>query len=499
VPKPSARAAPSKSSRRDRAALPPKPNILVLLLDDQDDFSPYWEALPQTIAMVSGGVRFRTAFSPTPICTPGRCTFLSGRLAHNTGVFTLVGPNGGGNFGGQVGIEFSVTLSQLGYINGHFGKTWGETQPNPGWQRWVAVGGNNMYTGYSYDVTDARGGGPGAQYTGREYITDFLANEAVRFLQQDAPPGRPFFICLAPTAPHLPLPPAPRHAAFAKHRWGERLPTRPNYDEHDVSDKSSWLRSQAAVRAASVPYARQEYHKRMGSLLAVDEMMAQIRSVLVSQGRWDKTIVVVTSDNGYNLGAHRLIHKMAPYEESIRIPLYVAGPGVSGGEIGKIVGLHDLAPTFIQLAGGQVPSYIDGKSLIPFLTGGSEAAGAGWRTSLVTEYDAGGVHAGFNPGGAMGAGWELDIPTYRSLRTETHKYIVWLATGETEIYDLAADPFELHNLTRVDPSAAAPLRGQLGAQLGGELHCAGGGMSLRLNSVRAARCRSALAAGPSQS
>jgi len=119
-----------------------------------------------------------------------------------------------------------------------------------------------------------------------------------------------------------------------------------------------------------VPYARQEYHKRMGSLLAVDEMMGRIRSVLVSQGRWDKTIVVVTSDNGYNLGAHRLIHKMAPYEESIRIPLYIAGPGISGGEVGKIVGLHDLAPTFLQLAGGQVPSYIDGKSLLPFLTTG---------------------------------------------------------------------------------------------------------------------------------
>src|SRR5262249_9465250 len=146
----------------------------------------------------------------TPICTPGRCTFLSGRLAHNTGVFTLVGPNGGANFNGQVGSEFSVALTQLGYINGHFGKSWGETQPNPGWQRWLAGGGNNMYTGYGYEVTDARGGGPGVVYTGRDYITDFLAREAVRFLQQDAPPGRPFFICLAPTAPHLPLPPAPR-------------------------------------------------------------------------------------------------------------------------------------------------------------------------------------------------------------------------------------------------------------------------------------------------
>src|SRR5262249_49902442 len=76
------------------SSLPSRPNILVLLLDDQDEFTPYWEAMPRTAAMVQNGLRFRNAFSPTPICAPGRCTFLTGRLAHNTGVYTLSGPNG---------------------------------------------------------------------------------------------------------------------------------------------------------------------------------------------------------------------------------------------------------------------------------------------------------------------------------------------------------------------------------------------------------------------
>jgi arylsulfatase A-like enzyme len=463
------------TGRPNVSSLPSRPNILVLLLDDQDDFTPYWEAMPKTAAMVKNGLRFRNAFSPTPVCAPGRCTFLTGRLAHNTGVYTLSGPHGPANFVGQAATEFSVGLSQLGYINGYFGKTWGGTGPNPGWQRWCAISGNNMYTGYGYQVTDYSAGGGAAGYTSGQYVTDFLADKAVEFVQRGGSSGQPFLICLAPTAPHLPLPPAPRDGEYAKRRWGDRLPIRPNYNERDVRDKSRWLRDTAFVRSESVPYARDEYHKRMGSLMAVDDMMARIQSVLIAQGKWNNTIVFVTSDNGYNLGSHRLIHKMAPYEESIHVPLYVAGPGVASGEITKMVGLHDLGPTFLQLAGGQAPSSMDGKPLGAFLTSGSDSAAPDWRTVLLTEYDTGGDHPGFNPGGAMQVGWELDIPTYRSVRTATAKYIVWLATREEEVYDLVNDPYELRNLTRDDPIGVGPLRDQLSAMLIAVRGCSGGG------------------------
>jgi N-acetylglucosamine-6-sulfatase len=223
-----------------------------------------------------------------------------------------------------------------------------------------------------------------------------------------------------------------------------------------------------------VPYAEWEYYKRMGSLLAVDDMMTRIQDVLVAQGKWNNTIIVVTSDNGYNLGSHRLIHKMAPYEESIRVPLYIAGPGIAKSQINSLVGLHDLAPTFIEIAGGEPPGYIDGKSLVPFLAGGSDAAAPNWRTSLVTEYDTGGVHAGFNPGGAMRVGWELDIPTYRSVRTQNLKYIHWVASGEEEVYDLNADPYELTNLTRTNKAEAGALLPMLRGLLASEMHCSGG-------------------------
>jgi arylsulfatase A-like enzyme len=431
--------------------------------------------MPETAAMVESGVQFRNAFAPTPICTPARCTLFSGRLAHNTGVFTIIGPHGGARFGRELGTTFAISLSQLGYATAHFGKSWGQTQPNPGWQRWLALGGNGMYTGSGYDVTDYTVGRRSATYTSDVYVTDFLANEAVEYLQAQASNPQPFFLSLAPTAPHLPLPPPGRYLAYARDRWYHQLPIRANFNERDVSDKSSWLRKQAAVRSACVPYAINEYHKRMGSLMAVDDMMVRVRAVLEAQGKWNDTIVVVTSDNGYNLGSHRLIHKMAPYEESIRIPMYIAGPGIASGEVNKMVGLQDLAPTFIQIAGGVVPPYVDGKSLLPFLTSGSDLGAPNWRTVLLTEYDTGGVHAGDNPGGAMHTGWELDIPTYRSVRTDSYKYIRWLATGEEEVYNLEEDPEELNNLTRADRRAAAPLLHMLRPLLQADMNCAGVG------------------------
>jgi arylsulfatase A-like enzyme len=424
------------------------PNIVLLVLDDQDAFTPFWDAMPRTRQLVPDrGMTFTNMFSTTPICTPGRATILSGRQAHHTHVYTLVGPTGGWNFASQLQTTFPVALSRQGYMNALLGKTWGSTVPDPGWNVWVALGGDHLYEGYGYEVTEKSLAGAYSGYIGEEYSTDFLSDKAVAFLRERAGSPQPFFLYLAPTAPHLPLPPAPRHEATARARWNGRLPHRANYNERNIADKSQWLRSTGSVRSAAVPYADGEYYKRMGSLMAVDEMMDRVHRELVHLGEWDNTIVVVTSDNGYNLGSHRLIHKMAPYEESIRVPLAVAGPSVQVGEVDALVGLHDLAPTFIDLAGGTPQWAMDGQSLAPFLFDGPQAE-VNWRSALIVEYNSGGVYPGYNPGGRMARGYSLDIPTYRGLRTSEHKYIRWNSTGEEEIYDLLSDPQELNNLLK---------------------------------------------------
>ncbi len=442
--------APARAGASGAGPAGPRPNIVLLILDDQDAFTPFWEAMPTTAAMVRDrGVNFRTAIAPTPICTPSRATMLSGRLAHNTGVYTLSGPTGARAFLNQVDRTFPVELMKRGYVTAMFGKCWGPRRANPGWSEWCALTGDRLYEGYGYEATEDRSGGRPETTHPEAYSTDFLSDRMARFLDDHKARTDPFFVWLAPTAPHLPLPPAPRHAKPGE-RWTRALPLRPNFDEPDVGDKSAWLRDSASNRSLAVPFARQEYPKRMGSLMAVDEMMAKIRDRLIAQGKWENTVVVLTSDNGYNLGSHRLIHKQAPYEESLRVPLFVAGPGIAHAEIRKIVGLHDLAPTFIELAGGEPPADYDGKSLVPFLRKGSDDV-AGWRTSLLAEYNDGGVHSGYNPGGPMREGYAMDVPTFRAIRSETHKYIRFTSSGDEELYDLRSDPFELKNSLRSNP------------------------------------------------
>jgi arylsulfatase A-like enzyme len=452
------------------------PNVILLLLDDQDATTPFWDAMPSTASLVCNrGMSFTTAISPTPICAPGRVTLLSGRLAHNTGVFTMAGPNGPDMFAGPTGVgqTIATALQGLGYVTAHFGKTWGSVTIDPGWHSWCCLTFPNLYEGTGYTVVEQVAVGAPSHYVSGEYSTDFLSDKAAAFLQQQAANPAPLFLFICPTAPHLPIPPPARHLAYAKSRWGNALPIRPNYNEADVSDKSNWLRSTAAVRSEAVPYANEEYYKRMGSLMAVDDLMARVAQILMAQGKWSNTVVIVTSDNGYNLGSHRLIHKMAPYEESLRIPLVIAGPGVAQGEVSQIVGLHDIAPTLIQLAGGVPPGDLDGRSLVPFLRQGAGAP-VRWRGALVTEYDGGWVQIGYNPGGAMAEGFALDIPTYRSVRTNTQKYILWTATGEEEVYDLVGDPFELNNLVRTNPSRARAMLSNLRPLFQTLINCSNG-------------------------
>ncbi|MFO0960843.1 MAG: sulfatase [Isosphaeraceae bacterium] len=443
-----------------------RPNIVLLLLDDQDAYSPMWEAMPVAASLARDrGLTFGNAFAPTPICTPARVTLISGKLAHNTGVYTIAGPTGGWRYPANSTQSFATVLDNLGYTNALIGKGWGFVGLPPGFDYSCILHGDRMYEGYGYDVAEQHRGGAGGSYSPGSYVTDFLADRAAAFLRDQGRSDQPFFLYVAPTAPHLPLDPAPRHQAYANKRWKNAIPKKPNFNERDVSDKSDWLRTSAAVRSAAVPYAQGEFARRMGCLMAVDEMVARIRNILVAQGKWDRTVLIITSDNGYNLGSHRLIHKMAPYEESVRVPLVIAGGGIPRGEIDRIVGLHDIGPTLITLAGsGAWPIYMDGKSLMPFLRQGSDED-IPWRDALALEYNGGGVHPGYNPGGPMGPGYSMDIPTYRAIRTDTEKYIRY-ASGEEELYDLRSDPFELNNrLTNKRDRAVLARRDALKARL----------------------------------
>lgn len=464
----------------------------MFLVDDLDALtSPYWDALPRTKALIADrGMTFDKAYAPTPICCPARATILTGEYGHNTGVLTNAGPHGGWPaFMARHGEErtFPFALHDAGYRTMLAGKYMNEvegTHVPPGWDEYHGGANDRIERGYDYALNE---NGTLVWHGERpeDYATDVVAGITTDFVSRAAAdPATPFFAYVAPTAPHLPQAPAPRHK---DHPWRYAdPPENPNFFEADLSDKPWWLRVSGNVRSAWRAWNKVDYENRMGTLLAVDDLVSETVAALDAAGTLDDTYLIFASDNGYNLGAHRLVHKMAPYEESLRVPFVVAGPGVAHGTDDHQVLLTDLAPTLLELAGLPIPDHVDGRSIVPLLHG---SAAQPWRDAFPIQYASAGLTAG------LGDTWPpfnyllimillvgADIPSYRGVHTDRYVYIEWynrelFGMHEYELYDLDHDPWQLDNLlaTPEGRAANAALAADLAARLEVLTECRGSG------------------------
>lgn len=470
-----------------------RPNIVMIVADDLDaTTTPYWDAMPRTRELLAErGLVFDNAFSPTPICCPARATILTGQYGHNTDVLTNGGEHGGwGSFvdGGGEQRAFPVALENSGYRTMLVGKYLNgidvdPTHVPPGWTEWYGGVDNMLYTGYGYRLNE---NGTLVRYgiAPSDYATDVIARKAMDFIHRaEADDDQPFFAYVAPTSPHLPLGAPPR---YADHAWkGTDAPRTPNFYEPDVSDKSAWLRESAGNRDRTRGWNDRDWKNRMGSLLALDDLVAATVETLRTHGELDNTVIMFVSDNGYNLGSHRLVNKMAPYEESIRVPMVMTGPGIRTGHETRMVIGPDIAPTILDIAGLEPPEWTDGRSLVPLL--GDGPGPDTWRRDFIAQYLGGATAQGIGEEFPPNLSFHLfvlllaaEIPSYSALRTEDHLYVEWDQTdmGEgvgAELYDLDTDPYQLDNLLATESGRteneelAAQLRARM-AQLGG---CAG--------------------------
>jgi N-acetylglucosamine-6-sulfatase len=489
----------ASSESEERSTGESRPNLVVVVLDDLDETGgPYWDAMPETWQLIADrGVQFTNAFATDPVCCPARATILSGQYPHNNGVITAtdtsVSPGGEGtDAASRSGIEIfsdgaekrsiAVRLRNTGYRTAFLGKYLNgyELAPDyvpPGWDEWFGLGGT-FADGYSYT---ANHNGVIERYgsTEGDYQTDVLSRMATEFVDDsEIDDGDPMLLTIWPSAPHSPIRPAPRHQGneFAD----DDLPTRPNYDEEDVSDKPSWLR-EGVPRLNEQEVQRQTswYRNGMGSLLAVDEMIGDLADRLRDNDEIDNTVFMFTSDNGLNRGSHRLPHKMAPYEESIRVPLAIAGPNIRQGTETRFATHVDFPPTLFDLAGEELPNDLDGRSLVPLLRGTETR----WRHDFLVEFD--GLYSTFVridsaadvDGYLARQGMVPYVPTYRALRNEDFLYVEWY-TGdvhEYELYDLDNDPYQMRNLLATPGFAAenAAVAATLQARLEELAVCAG--------------------------
>ena len=429
----------------DATTFDPRPNVIVVLTDDQP--ADTVGAMPWLGAQLalegSGWIEFPTAVANTPLCCPSRASLLTGRYARRTGVLD----NGDGHRFDE-SDTLATRLHDAGYRTGLVGKylnryPFGRLPYVPlGWDRFVAKGTSGRRSVYR-DFPAIVQGSPVLVH---RYATDWLAEHAVRFVRA-APASRPFFLLFAPSAPHPPWIAAPRHATA---EVGPLGPEPPNV-VGALRGAPPWVRALPAPSAAQRATWRVERVRSERTLLAVDEAL---RAIVVALGdRLDETVIVVLSDNGYSFGEHRWEGKVCPYEACVRIPLVVHSPWASEAPPpgAGVLSIVDITPTILGLADVAVPPELDGRSFASWIDPriGAPAAPRPDRTFL--EW----------------AGDDVRIPAWRAVRTDELKLIRY-EDGVEELYDLGgllgpADPWETDN--RIEDERYATLLLRLRAEL----------------------------------
>ena len=475
------------------AAQAKSPNIVFILTDDLNE--EVFSHLDRVKTLITDqGTKFNHQFVSLSLCCPSRTATLRGQFAHNTGIFTNDAGSGGGfQTVYSSGLESSTVATWLQaagyrtaligkYLNGYPNGAPSSTYIPPGWTRWFSPNGGNPYSEYNYSLNE---NGTTVSYGSApsDYLVDVISSKAATFIRNTTTnyPSKPFFLYLAPYVPHGPATPPPR---YANDFPGIQAPRTASFNEADVSDKPAWLRNKAPLTAAQIADLDDLYRKRRQSIQAVEDLLANVIDTLSATGELANTYIFFTSDNGFHQGQHRLASgKNTAFEEDLNVPLVVRGPGVPAGQVVNAITANvDFAPTFAAIAGVTPPGFVDGRSLVPFLT--STTPPATWRQVLLLEHGGPSLTAAssdplLEPQDAFDvqASASGGAPVFAGLRTKGqalagHGPINYVEydTGERELYDLTLDPAQLTNgYAGADPA----LVDELSAWLGSLRHAAG--------------------------
>jgi arylsulfatase A-like enzyme len=421
------------------AATPRKPNFLFIYTDDQryDALGVVqreqgekgrfpWFKTPHLDRIAAEGIRFRNAFVTLSLCAPSRAAYLTGQYNHLNGVANNQ------TFFPEQSVTHATAIKSQGYTTAYIGK-WhmgGQRGKRPGFDYSASFTGQGKYFDTPFEIN-----GDSKPTSG--WIDDVSTDYTIEFIKQHR--DRPFSIVLGFKTTHGPFEPPPRaqdRFAGAKARPVPNLSVRAIYRGTDEIESG---KGTALVQEKGEPRLNLGYFR---CISAMDDNIGRLLQTLDELKLAEDTVVVFSSDNGYYLGEHGLGDKRSLYDESLRVPLLVRYPRLIGKNIttDEIALNIDLAPTIIDLAGATVPRAMQGRSWRPLFAGKKVP---GWRQSFLAEYF-----------------WESNFPTTPTVvgvRTHTAKLIKYPGHDEwTELFDLAADPFETRNLAR-DPQHRALL------------------------------------------
>ena len=479
-------AAPAGASQR--------PNIIFVFTDDHaaHAISAYGSRINQTPnidRLAREGMIFRNVFVTNAICGPSRAVIQTGKHSHVNGFI-----DHSSRFD-STQVTFPRLLQQAGYQTAIVGK-WHLGSTPMGYDHWEVLPGQGDY--YNPDFLT-----PAGRIRSSGYATDVVTDKAIGWLQEGRDPERPFMLMVQHKAPHRSWMPGPDHLSLFRNQTLPEPSTlfddhsgrmsladdaemtiardlHPSYDlklpltgdggmldglaqafleRMTPEQRLAWDSAYAAENRAfaeagleGTELVRWKYQRYiqdyLRSVASVDDNLGRLLDYLDSSGLAENTVVIYSSDQGFFLGDHGWYDKRWMYEESLRMPFLVRWPGViqPGSENRDLVQNLDFAPTFLALAGVAPPPEMQGRSIVPLLSGETPVD---WRSSIYYhyyEYPA-----------------EHMVPRHYGVRTATHKLIHYYQQGEWELFDLQRDPDELRSVH--DDPAYAPVRAELEREL----------------------------------
>lgn len=448
------------------AADRPRPNIVFIFSDDHASaaISAYGEArkllhTPHIDRIAAEGMLFRRCLVPNSICGPSRATILTGKYSHLNGFYN----NSNSRFDGSQ-TTFPKLLQAAGYQTAIVGKWHLITDPT-GFDYWHVLPGQGVY--YNPPMIE---GGRKVEHQG--YTTDIITDISLDWLK-NRDPSKPFLLMCQHKAPHREWEPALRHLGHDSDREYPEPPTLfDDYANRGLAERDQDMTLEKTMTerdlklkppAQLTPEQRQAWdayyeprnekfrqaklqgrdlvrwryqrymHDYLGTIKAVDDSVGRLLAFLDEHKLADNTIVVYAADQGFYLGEHGWFDKRWIFEESLTTPFLVRWPGVAraGSESQQLVSNVDFAETLLEAAGMPVPAEMQGRSLVPILSGQSPAD---WRKSFYYHY------------------YEYPVPhrvrPHYGVVTDRYKLVHFYGpdTDYWELFDRQEDPLELKSV-----------------------------------------------------
>ena len=474
----------------ESAAAADRPNIVFIFTDDHAcaAISAYNSHLkdaaptPNIDRLANEGVVFENSFCANSICGPSRANILTGKHSHINGFLD----NNHSRFDGSQ-TTFPKILQKSGYQTAIVGK-WHLVSNPTGFDYWEILPGQGSYN--NPDLIQQEGGRK--RYKG--YVTDIVTDRSIDWLENRRDKSKPFVLMCQHKAPHRNWSPAPRHyklfddmtmpepdslfddygggrsKTLAEHEmgianhfyWGwdmkfhgeSQFPkyflkglANGEYRRFDDGQKEVWDAAYqpkndqliADIKSGKLEgddITRWKYQRYIKDYLrcirAVDENVGRVLDYLDEEGLAENTLVIYSSDQGFYLGEHGWYDKRWMFEESLKMPFLARWPGkIPAGKRSKtLIQNIDYAPTFLEIAGAEIPEDMQGRSLVPALVQPSQAP-ADWRDAIYYTYYGERTHG---------------VARHDGVRTQKHKLIRFPDTDEWNLFDLENDPQEMRSV-----------------------------------------------------